>query len=242
MLATAAADRSWDRSPTRRSFLKATGAIAAGVGVLGGASRSTAAREPSSTPPSSLRRYAGEVTGTLHYAGGGAAADRDQKDTSFAHPILLTVVDQRRATGPSQMNPIDVVLGTTPAVTEPLEGDINILTGAADTWGDEIIDYTPFWTVRHDPDTGETRGSKLPTGASVNSIWVWWFGIYGVVVPQPIVPPSSFSGTITERAADLRLTLGDPGPSHHLRADLSAVRIDGDGVGSGNPSDEGLDG
>lgn len=212
-------------SLNRRSILKAIGTMTAGAGTLAGTSRSAAVRESPPPTPTPVRQYVGDVSGTLRYAGGGAGADRDRQDTSFTHSVQVTVIDQSRRGGPPALNPIEIVLSTTPEVTEPQEGDINVVTGFVDEWGGQVIDYTSHWTVHHDPNTGETLASKLPTGPSVNLIWVWWFGISGAVVSQQIVPPSTFAGTITDQAVNLRLSLGDSGPGHVLRGYLSATRL-----------------
>jgi hypothetical protein len=208
---------------TRRAVLRAVGAAAVGGAVLGGAtgrSRAAPAVRPSAPAPT-VRRYAGELTGTLRYVRGGAGGDRTAETATVTHAVDLAVFEY--GTGVQGVNPLDIVLATTPAVTVPQEGDLNLATADADVWAGEIIDYRPAWAVSHDPASGATRG-VMHGGDAANAVWVWWFGISGTIVPEPLAPPSSFSGTVTDEAVTLQFDLGTVPPEHVLRADLTATR------------------
>jgi hypothetical protein len=203
--------------------LGALGAAAVGTLTLGGVTGRGEAATAARPPVPTVRQYAGELTGTLRYARGGAGGERTAETASFTHAVELTVSEYGGAAGTQERNPFDFVLATTPAVTVPQEGDLNITTAIIDAWAGEIIEYRPAWAVSHDPTTGATEGVMYGSDA-LNAVWVWWFGISGTVVPEPLAPPSSFSGTVTDDAVALRFDLGTFPPEHVVRADLTATR------------------
>lgn len=199
----------------RRDALRAIGG-AVGLGaVLRGGNRRASAASPARTA-ALTGQYAGRLSGTLHYAGGGAGGVREATDTTVAHPVRVQVLDRRGSEGGAATDPVDLVLLTTPEVTEPQEGDVNIVTGSGGG--------ASYWTVEFDPATGRI-GGLMAYGGGLNDIWVWWFGYSGAVVPEPIAPPSSFTGALTADSLHLELSLADSGVEHLLRATVDATRV-----------------